>query len=137
MNTNGKLCKKIILIYIILFAIALYTTKTYATEIDSSSIYLNINQNGECNLEEKIYTTAIDEKDAHILETVKYPSMQLTRGDNIENLSINNLAVADYYNRWWPNKEMYGATKNLYLFYPQTRKVSIYIKLYKKSKWKL
>lgn len=121
--------------FIILFLgiiILLCNSKVYASTIDKSNISLNIDTNGTCNIEENLYITAIDDPSDY---STKYfmssSSVQLTRGNNIEKLSINNSEISNnnidnYYNDY---------VGMINLEYSQPRSLSICIILYKKSKY--
>lgn len=129
-----KNIKRIILLFILLVMVSLCTSKTFASTIDSSNISINIDANGVCYIEEMLYITAIDETSAYTWNYAQYPSMQLTRG-GIEKLCINNLELSDYYNKWWTNRDNYydDYFSTINLFYPRSRKISIFIILHKKN----
>lgn len=132
-----KIIKRIILLLILLFIVSLCTSKTFASTIDNSDISINIDANGECYIEEMLYVTAIDEESAYTWNYAQYPSMQLTRGGNIEKLRVNNLELSDYYNEWWTDRDTYydNYFSTINLFYPQSRKISIFIILHKKTNY--
>lgn len=127
---NKKRFKFIILLLGII--ILLSNSEAYASTIDKSNISLSIDNNGTCNIEEMLYITAIDDPSDY---STKYfmssSSVQLTRGNNIENLSINNSKISNtnidnYYNDY---------VGMINLEYSQPRSLSIFIILYKKSKY--
>lgn len=117
-NWYKKNIKRIILLIVIIILLSFSTT--YASTINESDISINIDINGICNIEEVLYVTAIDDP---LDYTTKYfgenSSIQLTRGNNIEKLCINNLEISKndidkYY-------DDYVGIINL--SYPQARKV--------------
>lgn len=146
-----KNIKRVILLLIVFVIISLYTSKTFASTIEDSNISINIDNNGVCQIDERIEITGIDEGEANLYD---YPSMELTRGDDITDLRINNLSVYDYYKNWKSNqinstyyegKEnpfsssseavVVENSSNIYkspynLFFSGSRKVSIFIILY-------
>ena len=134
MNRECSLNKKSFK-FIILFLgiiILLSNSEAYASTIDKSSISLNIDNNGTCNIEETLYITAIDDPSDY---STKYfmssSSVQLTRGNNIEKLSINNSEISNtniekYYNDY---------VGMINLEYSQPRSLSIFIILYQKNKY--
>lgn len=124
--------KRIILLFIFLGIISLSSSKAYASTIENSNISIKIDANGVCHIEEKLYVTAIDEPSAYTWNYAQYPSVQLTRG-GIEKLNINNLELSAYYNKWWPNRDNYydNYFSTINLFYPRSRKISIFIILHK------
>ena len=83
-----------------LLVVLLCSTKTFASTIDNSNISINIENSGECKINETLKITAIAEQPAYDWYDSPYPSIQLIRGDNIENLNINNLTLSDYCNEW-------------------------------------
>ena len=130
MNIEYNLYKKIkFIILFIVIIVLLSISKVYASTINESLYKINIDANGICNVEEILNVTAIEDSSDY---TTKYftesPSMQLTRGKNIERLSINNLEIPEsdidnYYN------DNLGIIN---LAYPKTRKVSIFFIVHKK-----
>lgn len=129
-NLYKKIIKFIILFLVIM--VILNISKVYASTIDSSNISININSNGVCYIEEKLYVTAIgDPSDNSTKYFVESPSIQLTRGQNIEKLCINNVEISEknidkYYNDY---------VGIINLAYSQSRTLSIFIILHKKDKY--
>lgn len=126
-----KNIKRVIFVFIFLVIVLLCSSKTYASTIDSSNMSINIDITGKCYVEEKLYITAIDEASAYTWNYSDYPSLQLTRG-GIENLCINGLELSNYYDEWWNNRDHYydNYFSTFNLFYPKSRKVSIFIIIY-------
>lgn len=124
--------KRIIWLFLFLFIVALSISKTFASTIDNSNISINIDANGVCHIEEKLYVTAIDDpSDYSTKYFVDSPSIQLTRGQNIEKLCINNVEISEknidkYYNDY---------VGIINLAYSQSRTLSIFIILHKKDKY--
>lgn len=134
MELYKKVVKCIIFSFILLLIISLYTSKTFATTINSSDIFMNVDSNGLCNIEEKIEVTAIDESSAYTYNYAPYPSIQLLRGDNIINFKINNLELHDYYDKWWPNRSSnFDNFSIINLFYSNSGKYQYLLSYTKKA----
>ena len=132
-----KNIKRIIMLFILLFVISLYTSKTFSSTIDISDICINIDENGICNIDEKICITGIDETSYNTESNGDYLNIKIERGKDIENLYINNLKSSEYYKELGINSYNYynNYSNKINLFYPRSRKVQIFIIIYKKSEY--
>ena len=134
MNLKHDLYKNYIKYLLLLVLIILLSSisKSYASTINESKILLNINNNGTCDIKEMLNITAVDDEQDH---STKYFAgsnyVQLNRGSDIEKLCIDNLEISksnieNYYN------DYVGIIK---LIYSIPRILSVFIVLYKKSKY--
>lgn len=96
MNVKCNLNKRRIkfIIFFLSIILLLSNSQAYASTIDKSDISINIDNNGMCNIQETLYITAIDDPaDYSTKYFINSPSVQLTRGQNIEKLCINDLEI--------------------------------------------